>query len=99
MPPLNVILEQICHLRGGGQAHMWWPLGISLFTSLLTLAVLIRRAIIFLKRDHNEHSPAVATGREEAPARTPGYHDVRDCDYDVAGNYNRHEPWFGEPLD
>ena len=63
MPPLNGFWSKFAIYVAAGQNHMWWPLGICLFTSLLTLAVLIRAgAMIFLQHDHEDpvHEPAVA---------------------------------------
>jgi hydrogenase-4 component F len=53
MPPLNGFWSKFAIYVAAGQAHLWWPLGISLFTSLLTLAVMIRAgAMIFLQARH-----------------------------------------------
>ncbi len=50
MPPLNGFWSKFAIYIAAGQAHLWWPLGIALFTSLLTLAVLIRAgAQIFMQ--------------------------------------------------
>ena len=69
MPPLNGFWSKFAIYVAAGQSHLWWPLGICLFTSLLTLAVLIRAgAMIFLQPGHGglEHEPAVAVQREMA---------------------------------
>jgi len=53
MPPLNGFWSKFAIYVAAGQAHLWWPLGIALFTSLLTLAVLIRAgAQIFMQHGH-----------------------------------------------
>jgi hydrogenase-4 component F len=62
MPPLSGFWSKFAIYVAAGQAHLWWPLGICLFTSLLTLAVLIRAgAMIFLQHNHNgeSHGPAM----------------------------------------
>jgi len=57
MPPLPGVWRKFAIYVAAGQARMWWPLGIALFTSLLTLAVLIRAgAMIFLQKNHGSHS-------------------------------------------
>jgi len=57
MPPLNGFWSKFAIYVAAGQAHLWWPLGISLFTSLLTLAVLIRAgAMIFMQHNHSDHA-------------------------------------------
>lgn len=70
MPPLNGFWSKFAIYVAAGQAHFWWPLGIALFTSLLTLAVLIRAgAMIFLQPSHaapvqepvTRHCPAAMT--------------------------------------
>ncbi len=75
MPPLNGFWSKFAIYVAAGQAHMWWPLGIALLTSLLTMAVLIRAgAQIFLQRSHGGEShdpvmPAVAAASH--PHRCP----------------------------
>jgi hydrogenase-4 component F len=70
MPPLNGFWSKFAIYVAAGQAHLWWPLGISLFTSLLTLAVLIRAgAMIFLQDNHHGHSHEPAIEHDAAPAR------------------------------
>jgi len=62
MPPLNGFWSKFAIYVAAGQAHLWWPLGIALFTSLLTIAVLIRAgAMIFMQHDHADqlHGPAI----------------------------------------
>ena len=60
LPPLSGFWSKFAIYVAAGQAHLWWPLGISLFTSLLTLAVMIRAgAQIFLQRG-GAHAPAVS---------------------------------------
>lgn len=55
VPPLNGFWSKFAIYVAAGQAHLWWPLGIALFTSLLTLAVLIRAgAGIFMQKSHAE---------------------------------------------
>ena len=50
MPPLNGFWSKFALYVAAGQAHLWWPLGIALFTSLLTLAVLVKAgAQIFMQ--------------------------------------------------
>jgi hydrogenase-4 component F len=63
MPPLNGFWSKFALYVAAGQAHLWWPFGIALGTSLLTLAVLIRAgAMIFLQSGHSEsvHAHEVA---------------------------------------
>ena len=56
MPPLNGFWSKFAIYVAAGQAHLWWPLGISLFTSLLTLAVMLRAgAMIFMQPTHAVH--------------------------------------------
>jgi hydrogenase-4 component F len=70
MPPLNGFWSKFAIYVAAGQAHLWWPLGIALFTSLLTLAVLIRAgAMIFLQNNHAGHSHGTAAAQAAAPAR------------------------------
>jgi formate hydrogenlyase subunit 3/multisubunit Na+/H+ antiporter MnhD subunit len=53
MPPLNGFWSKFAIYTAAAQAQLWWPLGIALFTSLLTLAVLIRAgARMFLQSGH-----------------------------------------------
>jgi hydrogenase-4 component F len=62
MPPLSGFWSKFAIYVAAGQAHLWWPLGICLFTSLLTLAVLIRAgAMIFLQHNHHGESHDSAT--------------------------------------
>jgi hydrogenase-4 component F len=57
MPPLNGFWSKFAIYVAAGQAHLWWPLGIALFTSLLTLAVLIRSGVmIFMQHGHFTHA-------------------------------------------
>jgi hydrogenase-4 component F len=57
MPPLNGFWSKFAIYVAAGQAHLWWPMGIALFTSLLTLAVLIRAgAMIFMQHNHAGHA-------------------------------------------
>ena len=54
MPPLSGFWSKFAIYVAAGQAQLWWPLAICLFTSLLTLAVLIRAgAMIFLQHTHH----------------------------------------------
>jgi hydrogenase-4 component F len=61
MPPLNGFWSKFALYVAAGQAHLWWAMGIALFTSLLTLAVLIRAgAQVFMQHGHAaEALPAV----------------------------------------
>jgi hydrogenase-4 component F len=55
LPPLNGFWSKFAIYVAAAQAHLWWAFGISLFTSLLTLAVLIRAgAQMFLQHEHFE---------------------------------------------
>jgi hydrogenase-4 component F len=55
LPPLNEFWSKFAIYVAAAQAHQWWALGVALFTSLLTLAVLIRAgAQMFLQRSHSE---------------------------------------------
>ena len=66
MPPLNGFWSKFALYVAAGQAQLWWPMGIALFTSLLTLAVLIRAgAQVFMQSGHSVESS------EHAPAETP----------------------------
>jgi hydrogenase-4 component F len=56
MPPLNGFWSKFAIYVAAGQAHLWWPLGIALFTSLLTLAVLIRAGALIFMQDNHEHA-------------------------------------------
>ncbi len=63
MPPLNGFWSKFAIYVAAGRAHFWWPLGIALFTSLLTLAVMIKvGAQIFMQHNHageaREHAAA-----------------------------------------
>ncbi len=57
MPPLNGFWSKFGIYVAAAQAHLWWAFGIALFTSLLTLAVLIRAgARMFLQDSHAVHA-------------------------------------------
>ncbi len=74
MPPLSGFWSKFAIYVAAGQAHMWWPLAICLFTSLLTLAVLIRAgAMIFLQNSgHGDpHGNAAVAAPEYAGRRCP----------------------------
>ena len=63
MPPLIGFWSKFAIYTAAAQAHLWWPLGIALFTSLLTMAVMIRAgARIFLQspNSHEEHAHELA---------------------------------------
>jgi len=53
MPPLNCFWSKFAIYVAAGQAHLWWPMGIAIFTGLLTLAVMIRAgALVFMQHTH-----------------------------------------------
>jgi hydrogenase-4 component F len=55
LPPLNEFWSKFAIYVAAAQAHQWWAFGIALFTSLLTLAVLVRAgAQMFLQQSHSE---------------------------------------------
>lgn len=58
MPPLGGFWSKFAIYVAAGQAHLWWPLGIAVFTSLLTLAVLIKAgAQVFMQSgNHAAHA-------------------------------------------
>jgi hydrogenase-4 component F len=69
VPPLNAFWSKFAIFTAAAQSHLWWAFGIALFTSLLTLAVLVRAGYtIFLQNhDHDhEHGHAEET-MEPAP--------------------------------
>jgi len=67
MPPLNGFWSKFAIYVAAGQAHLWWPLGIALFTSLLTLAVFIRAgALVFMQASHTGHADAHAQASQPA---------------------------------
>jgi hydrogenase-4 component F len=70
VPPLNGFWSKFAIYAAAAQAHLWWAFGIALFTSLLTVAVLIRAGYtIFLQEKHEEEPVAAAPVRAEtAPA-------------------------------
>jgi hydrogenase-4 component F len=62
MPPLNGFWSKFAIYVAAGQAHLWWPLGIAIFTSLLTLAVMIRAGVlVFMQSTHSAHAHAEET--------------------------------------
>jgi len=69
MPPLNGFWSKFAIYVAAGEAHLWWPLGIALFTGLLTLAVLVRAgAWIFMQHGH---ASAPEAAQEHAAPRCP----------------------------
>ena len=71
MPPLNGFWSKFAIYVAAGQAQMWWTLGIALFTSLLTLAVLIRAgALVFMQRSHAGHADSHAQAFQSMAAAT-----------------------------
>jgi formate hydrogenlyase subunit 3/multisubunit Na+/H+ antiporter MnhD subunit len=69
LPPFSGFWSKFAIYVAAGQAHLWWPLGIALFTSLLTLAVMIRAgAQIFLQRGHAAHAHAPGVSAQGAIA-------------------------------
>jgi hydrogenase-4 component F len=61
MPPLNGFWSKFAIYVAAGQAHLWWPLGIAIATSLLTLAVMIRAGVmIFMQNGHGGHGHGAA---------------------------------------
>jgi hydrogenase-4 component F len=63
MPPLIGFWSKFAIYTAAAKEHLWWLLGIALFTSLLTMAVMIRAgARIFLQSSHanGEHADELA---------------------------------------
>jgi formate hydrogenlyase subunit 3/multisubunit Na+/H+ antiporter MnhD subunit len=63
LPPLNGFWSKFTIYVAAAQARLWWAFGIALFTSLLTLAVLVRAGyMIFLQQEHGgaEHQAVAA---------------------------------------
>lgn len=57
VPPLNGFWSKFAIFMAAAQAHLWWALAIALFTSLLTLACLVRAGYqIFLKQEFESTS-------------------------------------------
>lgn len=57
VPPLSGFWSKFAIYIAAAQSHLWWPLGIALVTSLLTLAVLIRAgALVFMQQSHAGHA-------------------------------------------
>jgi hydrogenase-4 component F len=74
LPPLNSFWSKFAIYVAAGREHLWWPLGITMFTSLLTLAVMVRAgAWVFLQQNSgaDPHNGAASAD----PAATP----VRRC--------------------
>jgi hydrogenase-4 component F len=72
MPPLNGFWSKFAIYVAAGQAHLWWPMGIAMFTSLLTLAVLIRAgAMIFMQPSHADHAQTHAVQAPPAVVVVP----------------------------
>jgi formate hydrogenlyase subunit 3/multisubunit Na+/H+ antiporter MnhD subunit len=70
MPPLSGFWSKFAIYVAAGQARLWWPLGICLVTSLLTLAVLIRAgAMIFLQ--HSQHGDSHGSAAADAGRGCP----------------------------
>ncbi|TEB11826.1 complex I subunit 5 family protein [Pelotomaculum propionicicum] len=60
MPPLNGFWSKFTIFIATAQAGLWWATGVAVFTSLLTLACLVRAGyLVFLEREE-------ATGEETA---------------------------------
>jgi formate hydrogenlyase subunit 3/multisubunit Na+/H+ antiporter MnhD subunit len=57
MPPLGGFWSKFAIYIAAAQAHLWWPFGIAIFTSLLTLAVMIRAGVlVFMQPSHVGHA-------------------------------------------
>jgi hydrogenase-4 component F len=75
MPPLNGFWSKFAIYVAAAKADQWWAFGIAIFTSLLTLAVLIRAgAQMFLQGGHSEeaHEHAVLAQPAMASAGVSG---------------------------
>jgi hydrogenase-4 component F len=69
MPPLNGFWSKFAIYVAAARADQWWAFGIALFTSLLTLAVLIRAgAQMFLQGSHSEEAHEQAVQAQPAMA-------------------------------
>jgi formate hydrogenlyase subunit 3/multisubunit Na+/H+ antiporter MnhD subunit len=98
MPPLNGFWSKFALYVAAAQAHLWWPLGIALFTSLLTLAVLIRAgAKVFMQHGHSAGSDAHAVDAQlamttAAAAGGVGARMVPGASISGAGNFAPESP-------
>ena len=80
MPPLNGFWSKFAIYVAAGQAHMWWTLGIALFTSLLTLAVLIRAgAQVFMQQTHAAKADVHAESFQTMAAAAGGGSGLRSA--------------------
>lgn len=66
IPPLNGFWSKFAIFIATAQAGLWWATAVAVFTSLLTLACLVRAGYrIFLARDeHHEHAAAPHAGAD-----------------------------------
>lgn len=74
VPPLNGFWSKFAIYTAAAQAHMWWALGIALFTSMLTLGVLVRAGYtIFLQENGHAEEDAVPQEQPAAEAAAAPY--------------------------
>lgn len=67
LPPLNGFWSKFTIFVAAAQAQNWWAVGIAVFTSLLTLACLVRAGFrIFLYREEHHGGEAVAVAVHES---------------------------------
>ncbi len=81
MPPLNGFWSKFAIYVAAGQAHLWWPLGIALFTSLLTLAVMIRAGVLVFMQHNSEASHEKAFQPAKTMAMSVGAAAVKTGPY------------------
>ncbi|MDR3763716.1 MAG: proton-conducting transporter membrane subunit [Acidobacteriota bacterium] len=60
VPPLNGFWSKFAIYTAAAQAHMWWALGVAMFTSMLTLAVLVRAGYTIFLQEPEHGSEDVA---------------------------------------
>ena len=72
LPPLNGFWSKFTIFIAAAQAGLWWATGIAVFTSLLTLACLVRAGyLVFLERDDEHGEPD--TGECASAPANPGF--------------------------
>lgn len=79
LPPLSGFWSKITILIAAGQAGLWWAVGIAIFTSLLTLAYMVRAGyMVFMVREAEPHEaePDTLTADLTRPYKVPDAGEV-----------------------
>jgi formate hydrogenlyase subunit 3/multisubunit Na+/H+ antiporter MnhD subunit len=74
LPPLNGFFSKFTIFIAAGQAHLWWALGIALFTSFATLACLVKAGYEIFLSPAAIPEPVLAQSAAAAGASAGGRH-------------------------